>query len=777
MRRFLMGLAVLGLVAGCTSSKDAAQLGAADRGVAATAHSRKPQLLQLRQDAFASLPDRGELLAYDGVRQIKHAGAYTAYPVSLSEAHALRAVAGGELVVKAPNGELVRLKYDRRVEHDDGNWTWIGHNADGADAVLTFGDKAVFGSIPQGMGDTLRLTMFKGQSWLVATDRSKLADAAGLGIRKGGSDALIPPKLSDVSAGGSRSMAASIASIAAALPSAQPVDILLGYTPGFAAALGGESQAVTRLVNLTDISNQAYENSGVSMRVRLVKALLVNYADNTDNGDALEKLTGYKSGAGGGPITPDPAFNALRAARDEFGADLVSLVRKFSTPENSGCGIAWMIGGGQTGIETADAPFGYSVVSDGTDLDETNQKTYFCREETLAHELGHNMGQAHNQEDSSSTGLHAYSYGYREASTTGFYTVMAYALKDASQSPIRYFANPAVAYGGRPTGVANTNDNVRSMNESMPTVASFRAVVVPIKLPPEQDANGDGRDDIFWYNSGLGKQQTWMMNGTTWSYGPENLIDGRYRVAGIGDFNGDGLADILWYDLAKTSLWQWQARAAGGYNVVYMTTYPTGWDVVGIKDGNADGRADLFLHNPITGTLQSWRMNGTAWTVGPANAINVKYSVAALGDFNGDGMADIFWRDQARTELVQWQAQAGGTFLALPKIRKHPAAGWEVVGVRDANADGRADVFWHSATAGGQQTWLMNGDKLTSTPVYPISGLYSVSGIGDFNGDGRADILWHDQAKTTFWQWQAKADGSYNIVFLRAYPNGWRVQR
>src|SRR3546814_2862274 len=77
------------------------------------------------------------------------------------------------------------------------------------------------------------------------------------------------------------------------------------------------------------------------------------------------------------------------------------LVRAFRTPENAGCGIAWLIGGGETGIVQADAPFGYSVVSGGTDLDEGDDNTYFCREETLAHELGHNMGQAHNDEDSS----------------------------------------------------------------------------------------------------------------------------------------------------------------------------------------------------------------------------------------------------------------------------------------------------------------------------------------------------------------------------------------
>lgn len=481
MRIYLSAAILLGLLAGCSadqgsstskataSASSALQQGATSRFAARSA-----------MKGFASLPDRGELLAYNQTRDVKHSGAYTAYPVALSEAHALDAMRTGEMVVKAPNGELIRLKYERHIEHPDGNWTWIGRNADGADAVLTFGEKAVFGTIPQGVADTLRLTMRAGQSFLVATDRSKLAGLDG-SVRRSGTDQLIPPRLA---ASGSRptTTASSVQaeSMGAQAPAAAVpayVDVLLGYTNGFATQLGGQSQAVTRLVNMTDTTNQAYVNSGVTMRVRLVGTLQVTYPDNTDNGDALEKLTGYKAGTGGGSITPDPAFSALRAKRDEVGADLVSLVRAFRTPENNGCGIAWLIGGGGYAIETADAPFGYSVVSDGTDRDEGDGKTYFCREETLAHELGHNMGQAHNTEDASSGGTHSYSYGYRQSASDGFYTVMAYPKPSASQFSIRYFANPSVLYNGAATGVANQSDNVRSMNISMPLVAGFRAEV------------------------------------------------------------------------------------------------------------------------------------------------------------------------------------------------------------------------------------------------------------------------------------------------------------
>src|SRR3546814_2585442 len=80
---------------------------------------------------------------------------------------------------------------------------------------------------------------------------------------------------------------------------------------------------------MTAITNEAYQKSGVNMRVRLVGTQQVTYPDNTDNGDALESLTGYRAGEGGGPIDVDPAFTALREARrsEEHTSELQSLMR------------------------------------------------------------------------------------------------------------------------------------------------------------------------------------------------------------------------------------------------------------------------------------------------------------------------------------------------------------------------------------------------------------------------------------------------------------------
>lgn len=737
MRNFLMPAIILGLLAGCMSDQPTFQ--ASSKTLADTDGVGEAGMTRSKEAAaagYASLPDRGELLSYDRVRRVKQSGAYTAYPVALSEEHALRAMQGGELVVNAPDGELVRLKFERHVEHPDGNWSWIGRNAEGADAVLTFGEKAVFGSIPQGAGDALRLTMNAGQSYLVTTDRTRLP--GGLGVpRRRSSDVLIPPQ--PAAAPSSVAIRAEPTSSEATASAVSVVDVLLGYSNGLANQLGGTSQAATRLVNLVDITNQAYANSGVSMRVRLVGTMQVNYPDNTDNGDALEKLTGYKSGSG--PVTPDPAFNALRAARDEKGADLVSLVRAFRSPENDGCGIAWLIGGDQSAYTTASAPFGYAVVSDGTDFDEGDSKTYFCRDETLAHELGHNMGQTHNIEISERPGVHAYSYGYREASNSGFYTVMAYRLEDSSQFSIRHFANPGINFAGRPTGVANVSDNTRSLNLTMPVAADFMATVVPVANPyVYNDVDGDGRSDVLWRNSVTGANTLWRSanSATTLSVTPVTNLD--WIVAGVGDFNGDGRSDILWRNTRSGTNTIW--RSANSSTQQGVAQVPNeDWKVAGVGDFDGDGKSDIVWRNFRTGQNQIWRSGNIETLLAISSVPNLDWIVAGIGDFDGDGKADVMWRNKRTGANTVWKSANSTTPQAVAPVAD---IAWVVAGIGDFNGDDADDVLWRHEGTGANAIWRSAKNTSPKTVSAVGSQSWTIAAVGDYDGDGKSDVLWRN---------------------------------
>jgi hypothetical protein len=488
---------------------------------------------QSRSSGIAAHADTGRFLAQDRSHSVVRNGASTWWPVRVSEAHALQAIATGGMTIDVPGGQPVRLQFERHIEHENGNWTWIGRpdgGGAGSEAVLTFGEKAVFGLIRQGSVD-LELTTEGGTTWLVQTDTTKLR--TGSTVATSDQDFLPAPHELGGSLAGMRKQAGAAqksaaaqkmvsaekvadAPVASAAPAWTPttIDIAIGYTSGFATRLGGQSQAVTRLTFLVDIANQAYLASEIDAQIRVVRTLQVNYGDATSNYSTLLGLTGVQctQQTSGTRYLPDrrlscntvarpAALEPLAAARETYGADLAVLVRKFEDPENGSCGIAWMLGGGQNSIAGNDA-FGMAVVSDSSGaLFPDNNNT--CREDTLAHELGHTMGQQHDvvtargTDDSNGDldpldpeeyGRHPYSFGYStDGLPSNIYTIMS--VRRPGQTGYRVFSNPRImSCGNAPCGIADVADNARSLAITMPSVAGFRSTVADF-----WDVSGD-----FW---------------------------------------------------------------------------------------------------------------------------------------------------------------------------------------------------------------------------------------------------------------------------------------
>jgi hypothetical protein len=98
---------------------------------------------------------------------------------------------------------------------------------------------------------------------------------------------------------------------------------------------------------------------------------------------------------------------------------------------------------------------------------------------------------------------------------------------------------------------------------------------------------------------------------------------------------------------------------------------------VGIRRADANARTDIYWHNPTSGNLQAWLMNGAAITYGRNNAISNIYRVTSMGDYNNDGLSDVMWHDVSKTRLWEWQARADGTY-AVVSLRSYPT-GWTVV--------------------------------------------------------------------------------------------------
>ena len=108
-------------------------------------------------------------------------------PVSVDEGVALRAASlGGGMWVPLPAGGLVYLNYYKSIIHNDGTWTWVGTLSDvqnAPKAFITFGDHAVFGTIPTSSGHLFVLATLRGQAWLAdSRDTLTATQAPRLGV-------------------------------------------------------------------------------------------------------------------------------------------------------------------------------------------------------------------------------------------------------------------------------------------------------------------------------------------------------------------------------------------------------------------------------------------------------------------------------------------------------------------------------------------------------------------------------------------------------------------
>lgn len=223
------------------------------------------------------------------------------------------------------------------------------------------------------------------------------------------------------------------------------VDVMVVYTPKARANAGGVEGIQAKIANAIARANQAYLNSQVNMQLNLVHTAEVAYTETGNMTDALYALQG----------TSDGKMDEVHALRDQYGADLVALI----SADANYCGIGFVM----QSVSTSFAPYAFAVSHDDS--------RYNCLgNTTLAHEFGHNQGNMHDPDNSAYPGAYPYSYGYRVCGV--FRDVMSYTC--SGEGAIQYFSNPNVYYNGYATGVPNSQDTARSMNNTAPTVASFR---------------------------------------------------------------------------------------------------------------------------------------------------------------------------------------------------------------------------------------------------------------------------------------------------------------
>ncbi len=271
------------------------------------------------------------------------------------------------------------------------------------------------------------------------------------------------------------------------------LDVMVVYTAEARVATGGTAAMEALIQLFVAAANTTYANSLVNISLRLVYAGEVAYNESGSAMTDLNRLT----------FLNDGYLEEVHALRDQYGADVVSLlVNDFDY-----CGIAWLYFGPTRA---------FSVVDFG------------CGSATFVHEIGHNMGCAHDHAHANAPGEFTYSYGHRfnGQSGTQWRTVMSY----APGMRIQHFSNPAVAYDGASTGIPegqpNPADNARTVNNTSPSMANYRPSVDMV------DCNGNFQSDAED-----------IADGTSQDCNGNDVPDECDVASGSPDINGNNVPD------------------------------------------------------------------------------------------------------------------------------------------------------------------------------------------------------------------------------------------
>jgi len=479
----------------------------------------------------------------------------TALPVQVDREAIDATGVGGTLEAPLPNGRFATIRLASLETHDNGDLTWTGTVLDPARsdlrAIGTIGQAGSWAEIETADGTWGVVPSRDGHDWLF--DKTLAQESLPLPQRE--NDGLVPPR------SGPRLTPKATCGPVTSLPAPQAtIDVMAVITPDFVSTHGAAG-VETRLNNLIANMNAYNAASNLAITYRRVATMQATYqAASTAGDDDSAALSAITNGTG--------SFANVAAIRNFFGADMVAMFRgPKSAQGNSISGVAWINGDGIGGMDASDANFMYSVNGDWT----------FPGATLPAHELGHNLGLAHDRPNAGGGANTAYAYGHFVCGTgaaatcgqagfnntgTGFGTIMAY-----HRPTVAKFASPYLTCQGTqagaiaaPCGVDGLQDTVRAANCVRQPVAAFRTTGIANCTDFATDSDNDGIPDCLEAASG-------RTNGARDNdvFGSALLFSAQqYRDFLAREPDADGLN--FWMGSLNTGLYSRQQMIEGFFN-------------------------------------------------------------------------------------------------------------------------------------------------------------------------------------------------------------------
>ena len=366
---------------------------------------------------------------------------------------------GQSIDISLPDGTSLNLSVLEKQEMPNQTILVQATNGDGVQMTLTIGQKATFGSISsEEVSYSLGFTPQTGQILVNNLD----SDSAPVNLSN---DMRFPPDFAEQlkrrslqtrNQASNQEGAENEKEKQSGVTGVADITLLAVYNPEFGSGFGDAQARIEQAIAFT---NQALNTTGVSAQFRLAAAVEIDFDNSLSVGTLLDQST---NGVG--------AFSNLPALRNQFGADMVSVL-SFRN-DFSANGVAWLNG---------DNPnFAFSSI----------RLSPFCCDAVFAHELGHNLGSGHERDSANPTG-DSCDDSFQPGGFTGFScghgvlgnfgTIMSRIRSNATS--FNRFSNPNQSCNGLPCGIAqdqtNAADNFTSFNTSAFLVEQFRANVNP----------------------------------------------------------------------------------------------------------------------------------------------------------------------------------------------------------------------------------------------------------------------------------------------------------